>query len=680
MPVSTAQAPRVRSEVCWWSDPDEPLPEGLRFAEVPEINPSEMLEWGAPKNVSTRNGLRELIKAAPTPEFVELWANPLARRQLRDAGITISEYQGKTEVAWWRDPTLDLDKIEASRATKGAGNLVAPKGEAYLPFQAAGIEYCVGRGGALIADEMGLGKTIQALGVVNNAKDVGRVLVVAPVSLRENWLRESRKWRVDGAPACAVKPGKPLPDGPVTAVAPYSMLTRLKDQLVEDDWDLVVYDEAHYLKNPESQRSQAASEIVGRRELFLTGTPVLNRPVEIWPIISRIDPNTWDDWYQFTRAYCNGHHEVEHGVKHWVVDGASNLEELQLRLRESGMLRRLKADVLPELPPKRRQVLGLPLAEEDRAFVGAVDDNGFAALSDALDRGEGYDAAPFTLISGMMQAIGEAKAKRVGEAVAEMVEEAGKVVVFAHHHAVIDEIESVLAGKGICGVVKLTGRDAPAARQAAVDRFQADAGCQVFIGGIAAAGVGLTLTAASNVVFAELPWRPADVTQAEDRCHRIGQLDAVNVRHFVLHGTLDERVVELLVDKQHIIDRALDAEVDWQNAPAPEDVRIRLAPERALRMTPESVEAMGRERLHALWRECDGVSSQDGMGFSLATVGAGNALLAKDAWTLGDLQRAVWVCTVHRGQLAGASLDHDEFMRAAAEGLAGVPDAPEPGN
>ncbi len=657
-----------RDEVCWWTDPDEPLPDGLRIAKPDEMRLDGLLDWSEPRTVHTKRGARELRKAAPDDAFRALWSAPQTRRALRKAGISLGAYQGREEVAWWRTPHMDLEASERSRATAAdAEGLLAPEGLAYLPFQAAGIRYCMARERVLLADEMGLGKTIQALGLINNADDVSRALVVAPASLALNWRLEARKWRADGAPACLVEPKAPIPDGPVTAIATYSMLTRLKGRLAAEEWDLIVFDEAHYLKNPRAQRTKAALALRSRRDLFMTGTPILNRPVELWPLLQRIDPRTWDSYPGFTSAYCAGH-RTEHG---WNAQGASNMEELQQRLRSTCMVRRLKADVLRELPAKRRQVIPLradgdvlaPL-ESDIAEIG---EGSLAILSEALDGGGGLGGVAFRKISRVMQAIGARKARLVGEEAARLLESVPKLVVFAHHHVAIDRIEAALRANGVDGIARLTGRDGREARQAAVERFQGDPDCRAFIGSIGAAGVGLTLTAASDVVFAELPWRPSDLSQAEDRCHRIGQDAAVNVRHYVLQGSLDERIVRLLVDKQEAIDRAMDAPIDWENAPAPEAVKVALAPERAPLPAPAAAQALGMARIGALLARCDGVSRLDGAGFSRATVGAGSALAAKDAWTLGDLRRAAWVCAVHKGQLADLGHPHDEFMAAVAE-------------
>lgn len=663
-----------RDEACWWTDPDEDLPEGMRIAEQPELSVEEMLDWSEPRIVNTRRGAREMRKAAPTEEFMALWSEPGAQRGLRKVGISCAPYEGRMEVTWWRKPDLDLDAAEMSKAVSGDGvGLIAPKGEAYLPFQEAGIRYCMERKRVLLADEMGLGKTIQAIGLMNNAPDVRRALVIAPASLALNWQSEARKWRVDGAPARIVDRGTPIPDGPVTAIATYSMLGKLKDRLKAEKWDLIVYDEAHYMKNERAQRTGAALALRSERDLFMTGTPILNRPVEMWPILHRIDPETWNSFYGFTRAYCAGH-ETKYG---WNAKGASNMEDLQQRLRSTCMVRRLKADVLKELPPKRRQVIPLhsggDIIEQVEAEIAKIDQGAMAELREALERGDGFGSIRFEAISKAMQAIGASKAPLVGQEAARLLESIPKVVIFARHHVVVDRIEDVLRENGVNGIARLTGRDGREARQAAVDRFQNDPDCRVFIGTIGAAGVGLTLTAASDVIFAELPWRPSDLSQAEDRTHRIGQECAVNVRHYVLNGSLDEHVVRLLVEKQEAIDRAMDAAVDWESAPAPDEVKVALPPARARRMAPEEVQAMGLERIRALRSCCDGVSSDDGMGFSLATVGTGNALAAKDAWTLGELRHAAWVCAIHKGQLKAMGFAHDDFMAAVAQ--AASPDA-----
>jgi SWI/SNF-related matrix-associated actin-dependent regulator 1 of chromatin subfamily A len=260
----------------------------------------------------------------------------------------------------------------------------------------------------------------------------------------------------------------------------------------------------------------------------------------------------------------------------WDMDGASNLDELQNKLRESFMIRRLKKDVLLELPDKLRQIIALPenglasviksenlkIKEWEAALEAAQ--SRLDALDGQEDTPEYADAvralnsavqAAFAEMSKLRHDTALAKAPYVAEHVKGLLEEVDKIVVMAHHHDVVDILMDALADYT---PVRLTGRDSISNKDAAVQAFQNDPKTRVFVGSILAAGVGLTLTAASTVVFAEMDWVPGNMSQAEDRLHRIGQKDSVLVQHVVVDGSLDARMAQILVEKQAVLDAALD--------------------------------------------------------------------------------------------------------------------------
>lgn len=320
--------------------------------------------------------------------------------------------------------------------------------------------------------------------------------------------------------------------------------------------------------------------IKAKRRVFLTGTPVVNRPIELWPLIQSLDPQgLGKSFWGYASRYCAAH-RTRFGLD---TSGASNLDELQMRLRASVMVRRLKKDVLTELPPKVRQVIEIP-ADGMQHLVDAEASaySGHKAKIDALTaRAEQLRASNPAAYAAAVQELREAtsvafeemararhdlavaKIPAVIEHLDSVVEAAGKVVVMCWHHDVVDAI----AARYGRDAVAVTGKVPVEERQAAVERFQTDPTCTVFIGTIKAAGVGLTLTAASTVVFAELWWVPGDISQAEDRCHRIGQRDSVLVQHLVVDGSIDATQAKVIVAKQDVIDRALDVGQKQPEAP-----------------------------------------------------------------------------------------------------------------
>lgn len=459
---------------------------------------------------------------------------------------------------------------EESRATHSHLSIPAPKGLEYLPFQRAGIEFAAARERTLVSDEMGLGKSIEAIGLINY-RDYRRVLVICPATLKINWCREIKKWSAFGLEPTYVVGRKDSLRSTVVCIN-YELLKDYAEAIRETTWDLVIVDEAHYLKSSKADRT---AQVFGRKRakpgkprlspipyknlLLLTGTPLLNKPKELWPLLQALDPEgIGADWFHFARRYCQlfeiKRFDASKGVEvhqGWKWDGAENMEELGAIMRERFMIRRLKKDVLTELPPKVRQVIVLEGKKGlDKLLKREIIEyEKFAATHAPFD----FESPAFTEISKVRLETAVAKIPFVIDYLEEALSETEKIVIFAHHHEVIDAIAEAFPGS-----VRVDGRVSVEGRQEAVDRFQRDANCRLFIGGIHAAGVGLTLTAASLVVFAELDWVPGIITQAEDRLHRHGQKDAVVVRHIVLAGSLDERIAQVIIEKQEVADKALD--------------------------------------------------------------------------------------------------------------------------
>jgi SNF2 family DNA or RNA helicase len=446
--------------------------------------------------------------------------------------------------------------IALSRATNMAVNIPAPEGLSYLGYQLAGIEYARSRKSALIGDEMGLGKTIQAIGVINADPSIKTVLVVCPASLKVNWAREMNKWLVRRY-NIAIANGE-LPQAEIVIIN-YDILNKHRAAIDARKWDLLIVDECHIVKNDKAQRTRALlgykdrmnpakndTGIQAGRRVFLTGTPIVNRPYDLWTLVQTLDPQDMGrNFMTFMKRYAAAY-QGEYG---WDFNGASNLEELQTRMRAKFMVRRLKAEVLKELPAKRRQVIVLP--SNGAAAVIQAENEAYEEFvrSELKDR----QRILFERMSKVRHATAVAKIPHVIEHIKACLEEKDKVVLFVHHHDVAHAIADAFPG---CAMV--TGETAVNKRQTEVDRFQIDPTCKLFVGSIHAAGVGLTLTAASHVVFAELDWVPGNISQAEDRLHRIGQVNSVLVQHLVFDNSVDSRMVNTIIEKQAVIDQALD--------------------------------------------------------------------------------------------------------------------------
>lgn len=419
---------------------------------------------------------------------------------------------------------------------------------------------------------------------MNMDTSINRVLVVCPASLKLNWRNELVRWLTRKLTVGVQNAGEPwIGDCVNIVVVNYDLLSKFPE-LFSEQWDLLVADECHFLKSRSALRTKlvlgaskkserdAFPGIKARYRIFATGTPVLNRPVELFPLLEALQPGKWT--FKDKIRYCNG----TQGRWGWDFSGAAHLDELQTRLRREIMVRRLKKDVLKDLPAKRRQVIEIAangasgvVAEEQEQFRRhedtltslkakaevarlADDEDSYKTAVDALRNA--YRVA-FESMAKVRHDVAVAKIPKVLEHVRNVLEDAAKLVVFVHHHDVTD---AVVADLSEFGVEWIDGRTANEDRQPTVDRFNDDPAKRVLVLGIRAAGVGLSVKA-SVEVFAELDWTPGVVAQAEDRCHGIGrgiEGEPLLVQHIVLEGSLDAKMAKTIVAKQDVADKALD--------------------------------------------------------------------------------------------------------------------------
>ncbi len=387
-------------------------------------------------------------------------------------------------------------------------------------FQEETIEFIQRRQRSIVSHSPGLGKSACAI----LAADLP-VLVVCPASLVLNWRREIELWRPEAAGEFSVVSY----GSRVLRKLHHSTLTRL--------YRTLVVDEVHYLKSHEATRSRVVCRIIGRFEkvVALSGTVVPNRPIELWPLLHSMgitDRSYFSFAYRYAAAYRN----------HWKgldVRGASHVPELRELIRPH-LIRYTKAQVMPELPPKTWRViaLDLPRPQQERSFSLA-------------DLSELEESVAFEALSDLLRIHGERKVPMALEHIENVLTGARKVIVFAHHREVV---AALVEGLATYRPVSLVGGMSPRVKQAAVDAFQTDLECRVFVGQNTAAGVGITLTAASHVVIVEGSWVPGELEQMADRAHRIGQRDNVTVDILTISGSIDEHMVARALSKQGVID------------------------------------------------------------------------------------------------------------------------------
>lgn len=385
-------------------------------------------------------------------------------------------------------------------------------------FQKEGLSFLLANPRTLLADEMGLGKTVQALACLAAAKEFPALIVVPPHLLR-NWQTEiTRFLRLEGKPArvcvlTGLKPYQP-PEADVYIIH-YLLLRGWKQTLPQMGFKAVVFDEIQELRHGGTEKYSAASLLAEEceRVIGLSGTPIYNKGSEIWNVVNILDYHCLGDWESFTRAWCDGY------GNHLVRNPALLGEHLR---REGLILRRTKEEVLAELPPKRRLVQEID--SDDKAYrelmrpvmdqLGSLlalhpDAKERALLEEQVGRGE-------------RQATGVAKAPFVAAFVRALEDSGEKVLLFAHHHAVMDIYRRELAAYR---PVFITGRESTAQKEEAVARFM-EGKTNLCVISLRAAS-GLNLQRASCVVFGELDWSPAVHSQAEDRAHRMGQKDSI---------------------------------------------------------------------------------------------------------------------------------------------------------
>jgi len=424
-------------------------------------------------------------------------------------------------------------------------------------FQKEGLSFLIVNERTLLADEMGLGKTVQALACLAATGDLPALLVVPPHLMR-NWEAEAARFlRIEGKPprVCVIRGLKPydLPEADLYIIH-YLLLRGWKKVLPELGFRCVVFDEMQELRHAGTEKYSAASLLAERceRVIGLSGTPIYNRGAEIWNVMNVLDFHCLGDWESFTREWCDGY------GNHIVRDPAL----LGAHLRREGLiLRRTKQEVLSELPPKRRLVQEIDSDDKVyRELMRPVMEM-LGSLRELLPDAKERALLEERISSGERQATGAAKAPFVAAFVRALLDSGEKVLLFAHHHAVMDIYRKELSNykPGF-----ITGRETAAQKDAAVERFMSGQSDLCVISLRAAAG--LNLQRASCVVFGELDWSPAVHSQAEDRAHRMGQQDSILCYYLVApHGSDRDMQDALGLKVSQFVLLMGDRATDWQD-------------------------------------------------------------------------------------------------------------------
>lgn len=459
--------------------------------------------------------------------------------------------------------------------------------------QTEGIEFLKAAKRAILADEMGLGKTAQAIKAADHYKTT---IVVCPASIKINWKREIKAlYPKDDVLLISGRKSPPASISSFSGGFPdwfiinYDILAYHADWIsaVSEQIGTLILDEAHYIKG-RTKRTEAAMKVASGidRIYCLTGTPLVNRPIELFNQLKIIGHPSGRNRTEFAKRYCGAFfmrqvlnlydgrkvmmpEKTAFGLNPstWKMThirflnetGATNLEELR-ELVKPVMLRRKKDEVLG-LPAKTIQIVEVDLKASQRKryetawndYIEFLREN--PPVNTTLDNV--LSARHLVEITKLKQVCSDEKLHRIIEDALNAIEQGEKIIIFSQYTETIAKISSAMTLKKITNFT-LTGSDSTEARQESVDKFQSCNEPAVFVANIKAAGFGINLTAASIVIFADMAWSPEDHSQAEDRAHRIGQSGTVNVYYYVCKDTIEEDIIQLLAEKKAMIREVID--------------------------------------------------------------------------------------------------------------------------
>ena len=400
----------------------------------------------------------------------------------------------------------------------------------------------------ILADDMGLGKTTSTIiGALESGSK--KILIICPATLKINWKREIENY---SDRPIFIAESKNFSTEHDFVIANYDIIKNFHDPknkeeslILNSKFDLVIVDEAHYIKNATAQRTKLINDLVKNTERLwlLTGTPMTSRPMDYFNLLSLVDSPVSKNWMAYAIRYCAGYQFKVGNRKVWNITGASNLEEL--RERTSGtILRRLKENVL-DLPDKIITPVYLKLKSK--------------AYEDVM--GEYYDwydknpeeskslTVQFSKLTKVRQIIAEEKIQQTIEIAENIIEQGKKVIVFCNF---TDSLNKIVEHFGKTAV-KLDGSMSQHERQYSVDQFQENEKIKVFVGNIKAAGTGITLTAGEAAIFNDLSFLPSDHAQAEDRSYRYGQKNNVLVYYPIFENTIEGIIYDILNNKKQVI-------------------------------------------------------------------------------------------------------------------------------
>ena len=599
------------------------------------------LHWPYIRDAQLRDEVRLAVRSISGRKFhaeEKCWSIPLAQARtlhglLKDTYEPLATAIIENEDVG-QDVQNSIDRVSISGAAVLDDEQLAeinsrlegkfPEGLDLYPFQKTAVAFAeMSEGRCLIGDEMGIGKTISAIGYASLHPEARPAVVVCPSNVKFNWKKELNRWLPD-EDVFVVKGSASVTAAEVKALAKSKGAWNVNTRKEAEDWlrtieidpttyvpmtdfivinydmmekyqpalsalapRLVILDESHYIKNSGSRnkpvkRTMATLSVAraSPKVIALSGTAISSRPREFFNTLNLLRPDQFSSEWDFKQQYCDPWHN---GFA-WNFDGASNIKELNERTRDL-CIRRLKSEVLPELPPKTRTFIPIELTTKARSPYDIRQEEW-----DRLIEEHYVNSMPLPpgtmlqMLNELRHICGQIKVEYASEWIQQYREQTGKpIVVFTHHRDVLKRLAEKLKDSG--NVVYTISGDTPSkTRQQLVDDFQLG-NINVLVCNTMAAKEGITLTAADTVVFLEREWTPTDEEQAEDRVYRIGQESQhVHAVYFSVVDTVDEHFDRVVEDKRAVVKGVLDGGDVQQRAGLVQALVKRLKEERGWRM------------------------------------------------------------------------------------------------
>ncbi len=416
-------------------------------------------------------------------------------------------------------------------------------------FQKEAVDFMYKADGrAIIGDEMGLGKTIESLAFVKLS--AGKTLVIAPANVIYKWEEEWQKWGGDGECQVVGTTKDKISDADCIIMS-YAIMVLKFTELQDMYFDCIIFDEGHYLKNYKAKRTRIAKALVKggiQKVLFLSGTPFMNRPSELFSLLNMLDPTSFANFFSYAKAYCGA--QYLQGQWYFPPNTVTNEEELKERLK-SYMIRRTKKEVSLQLPELTRTSLVVDIKNRSE-YNKAVRD--IRSWLSEKGREVVNHKHVLTRLNVLRQVVGEGKAEHAIELAETILDEGRKVVLFCHHKEIVTLLVNGLKKYG----VKVIDGSTPAKERKENSNLflSLDSGIRVMVI-TTAGGIGIDLYSASDLIVVERQWTPAVEEQVEARLHRIGQKNHVNVYYLVAKSTVDEKLDKIVRKKREVIGKVI---------------------------------------------------------------------------------------------------------------------------